>query len=110
MKRNVIIVLLFALIAVGFVCNWHITHNDHTVTVTVTDKERIHDEYGGYYLIYTDNDVYKISDMWLRGVFNGSNMYSGLHKDSSYVLTVVGVRYPLLSSYEQIVKYRSVKK
>jgi len=74
------------------------------VTATVVDKARITVEDRGYYLIYTDEKVYKNKDCFVCWKFNSSNIYGELRKGETYQLKVYGFRFPIFSLYPNIWK------
>lgn len=75
------------------------------VVVKIEDKERIVEREGNsYYLVFTDQGVYKLEDDLFFGNFNSSDWYGKLKRDSTYTITTVGWRVGLLSSYPNIVK------
>jgi hypothetical protein len=65
-------------------------------------------------LVYTKdtNDkiyVYEITDAWLAGRFNSSNVYAGIEVGKTYNFTVGGSRKEFLSWYPNIYEYEIVK-
>lgn len=80
-----------------------------TVTVTVTDKERINSGESSYYLVFTDGEVFKNKDSLLYFKFNSSDIYGRLEPGNTYELTVYWFRVPFLSMYRNIVDYKLVE-
>jgi len=84
--------------------------NKETVTVKVTDKERIVEMIDGtsnsYYLIYTDKGTYKLEDDLFYGNFRSSDWYGQIKRDSSYTFDLVGYRIGFISSYQKIIKFK----
>lgn len=77
--------------------------------VRVTDKERINErDSNGYYLVYTDDEVFQNADTWLEGKFSSSDLQGSLHVDRCYALWVYGWRIPFLSAYRNIVSAEEV--
>lgn len=79
-----------------------------TVTAKVTDKERINQQDTGYYLVYTDREVFRNSDAWIEGKFNSSDVQGALRTDRCYRFEVYGWRVPMFSFYRNIVDYTPV--
>jgi len=70
-----------------------------TVTVTVTEKERV----DGTYLVFTDLETLKNEDDLLFFKFNSSDLYGSLKEGQTYDFRVAGWRVPLLSWYRNVV-------
>ena len=89
--------------------------NDHTVTVTVTDKERIVQNNDSRYLIYTTMEdtgetlVLENTDNLLRLKFNSSDLYAELEEGKTYDVTVVGIRVGIFSWYENILEVEEIQ-
>lgn len=106
MKKMIGTILLLAVVVAGCV---KLNYNDTTYTVTVTDKERIHNNNSSKYLVFTtdkagDTLVFENVDTIFRGKFNSSNIQGQLKVGEKYNITVVGYRVPLLSMYQNIIK------
>lgn len=104
------IIFIIGVVIVGSVVALASTSfNDHTYTITVSDKERVYDKSTSKYLIYTKtNDsnerVFEDTDNLLRFKFNSSDIYAQLEKGKIYKVDVVGYRLPFISWYENIIK------
>lgn len=93
--------------------------NDHTYTVTITDKERVttqlaKDSIDSKYLIYGEDEngktyVFEDTDTLFRGKFNSSDVYGALKKGETYELTVIGFRVHIFNWYENIIDFKAVK-
>lgn len=93
--------------------------NDHTYTVTITDKERVttqvaEDQTDSKYLIYGEDKngktyVFEDTDTLFRGKFNSSDVYGALKEGKTYELTVIGFRVHILNWYENIIDFKVVK-
>ena len=75
-----------------------------TVTITVTDKERVVKSESSYYLVYTDDEVFKNVDDLMWGKYSSSDLQGKLRLDTTYKVTVDGWRVPFLSMYRNIIK------
>lgn len=93
--------------------------NDHTYTVTITDKERVTTQVAegqtdSKYLIYGEDEngktyVFEDTDTLFRGKFNSSDVYGALKEGETYELTVIGFRVHILNWYENIIDFKVVK-
>jgi len=83
-----------------------------TVKDTVIGKERVtkytNGQQDSYYVVYGQNSTYQITDSWLKGRFNSSDIYGHIQKDTTYEFHVIGKRVPILSHYQNIIDYREV--
>ena len=106
-KVTIIAVVLLVIVAVGI--EVAMSFNDHTYTITITDKERVNVENDSKYLVFgkTANGeiiVLENTDTFIRGKFNSSNIYGQIEIGQTYTFTVIGFRFPLFSTYENIIK------
>ena len=114
MKGYIALILIIVIGFIGVVgISIYSSFNDHTCTIEVTDKERVHDGDSSKYLIYGRSDdgdvlVFENTDCLLRGKFNSSNVYAGIEVGTIYEMTVVGWRIPIFSSYENIIKFKEI--
>ena len=102
-KQYILIGVLFIiilLVALCFTAAWY--HTIDSFEATVNGKER-HE--GGYYLIYTDKGVLRISNWWGEDGFNSSDTYSNLVEGQTYDFTTYGYRIGILSQYPMIDTY-----
>lgn len=93
--------------------------NDHTYTVTITDKERVTTQVAegqtdSKYLIYGEDKngktyVFEDTDTLFRGKFNSSDVYGALKEGETYELTVIGFRIHIFNWYENIIDFKVVK-
>lgn len=109
-------VAAFLLLVIGFL--YLFEYKPTTYTVTVTDKERVTqksgDEYTSKYLIFCDGEngeslVFENTDTVFHFKFNSSNIYEQLKEGKQYEITVVGVRIPFLSTYQNIIKIKEIE-
>lgn len=73
-----------------------------TETFVVNEKERITTRDSGYYLVFTDGEVFENADSLLFMKFGSSDLYSKLKKGETYTVRVAGWRVPFLSMYRNI--------
>lgn len=116
MRKKIVfaLVALLALIAcIGSIILFNF--NDQTVTVTVTDKERIVQNNDSRYLIYTTMEdteetlVLENTDNLLRWKFDSSDLYAELEEGKTYDVTVVGIRLGIFSWYENIIRIKEIQ-
>lgn len=107
---QIFIFLIVGVVIIGSVVALASTSfNDHTYTITVSDKERVYYKSTSKYIIYTktnnsDERVFEDTDNLLRFKFNSSDIYAQLEKGKTYKVDVVGYRIPFVSWYENIIK------
>lgn len=103
--------VLVVVALLGLFCVWpawfHAERN--TVDVVVQEKERVHSEGGGYYLIFTDKGPYKCTDSLWEGIWDSSDTYNDIHIGEHYRFHVYGFRIPLLSEYETIYAFEKLE-
>jgi hypothetical protein len=109
MKKIIIGVVLVAILGgIGYTLSGY--GNKETITVKVTDKERIvtisEGTSSSYYLIYSDQGTYKLDDNLFYGNFRSSDWYGKIKKDSTYTFDLIGYRIGFISSYPEIVSYK----
>ena len=93
--------------------------NDHTYTVTITDKERVTTQVAegqtdSKYLIYGEDEngktyVFEDTDTLFRWIFNSSDVFGALKEGETYELTVIGFRVHIFNWYENIIDFKAVK-
>lgn len=102
---NKFFLLIIAVIAISITSHFVIfSAFSEDVTATIKDKTRIVESNDSYYLIFTDEAVYKNADSILCMKFNSSNVYSDLEIGETYDMKVYGLRIPILSMYKNICK------
>lgn len=97
----IIIVLVVALCGWGFYTTQLKTS---TVKFTVASKERIAEDSGGKYLVFsTDDEAFQVTDNILFGKTDSSNRYAALDEGATYECEAVGVRFSLFSMYKNLI-------
>jgi len=76
-----------------------------TEVIVVTDKMVKNDRY----LIYASDNVYEITDSWLMGRFDSSDLYGKIEVGKTYKVKVGGKRDHFLSAYPCIHEVEEVK-
>jgi hypothetical protein len=119
-KELLVIFIIFGvLIAVLIAFGLYLSFNDHEYTITVTDKDRIvesnDNEVNSKYIVWgktPDGEalVFENTDNVFRLKFNSSNVQGELEIGETYKITVVGIRVPFLSWYENIIKLERIAK
>lgn len=87
--------------------------NFRTEIAAVTDKGVKRKDDTDKYLIYAidtegDIQVYEITDSWVAGRFNSSDVYAGIEIGKTYEFTVAGDRNELMSWYPNIYEYEEI--
>ncbi|AND83877.1 DUF1523 family protein [Clostridium tyrobutyricum] len=91
----------------------HFFRNTYTVIISSKQIEK-KSKNKTIYLIYTQMDngtvkVFKNINSFPELKFNSQDIYGGLRINRKYKIRAYGLRIPLLSSYENIVKVQAVK-
>lgn len=91
----------------------HFFRNTYTVIISSKQIEK-NSKSKAMYLIYTQMDdgtvrVFKNINSLPELKFNSQDIYGGLRINRKYKIRAYGLRIPLLSSYENIVKVQAVK-
>jgi hypothetical protein len=75
-----------------------------TVSVTITDKERVTNGTDSRYLIFTDKEVFENTDSTWFWKFNSSDLYGRIPVNATCELTVAGHRVKFMSWYRNILE------
>ena len=82
--------------------------SSETVTITVTDKDRIVDpkrkSTSSKYLVFTEGEVFENTDDLFLWKFNSSDIQGRLKVGETYSVEVIGWRVQFLSRYRNVVK------
>lgn len=113
-RRIILVIACILCVITAIVFTICLSFNDHTYTVTVTDKERVNNDDGSKYLIFGEKEngevlVVENVDSMLRGKFNSSDVYGQIKIGNKYEITVVGVRVPFFSMYENVIAFKLVE-
>ena len=112
----VIMIAVILVLSIGYEAIF--SFNDTEYTITVTDKERIHEGSGdtssSKYSVFGDDEngnslVFENTDCFIRGKWNSSNIQGQLKEGNTYKVTVVGYRVSFFSMYQNIIKIEEVK-
>lgn len=115
--RITMVVIIVLLIVLSIFTSLYSSFNDTTYEVTITDKERITQPCNGKakskYIVYADSTegeslVFENTDKLIRGKFNSSNIQGMLKVGNAYKLTVIGVRIPFFSYYQNIIEVEEI--
>lgn len=107
MKKLLVILTMVVMVSTTFTSCGYM--NEQHITDTVLDKERVHDaQNGSYYLVFCENNTFKISDQMFFGNFNSSDLYGRIRRDSTYKFKVHGYRVGFFSMYPIIENYSLV--
>lgn len=79
--------------------------NKEVIAIEVKDKYIKRDNKSDVYMIVdTDNNTYQISDLFLIGKFNSTDLYNELEIGQAYFIEITGIRNQFLSWYPNINK------
>lgn len=105
-KNKVVLYCILILLGVALIY-WFNFSNETTEVHKVYSIDKVEKTVGDsdgfttelYYMVTTDKGAYKI----VSEGFNASPQYAGIQKDSTYVLTTRGVKFPFLGIYPKII-------
>lgn len=85
-----------------------------TYTVTVTDKDVKNSSSNSKYLVFTklengETKVFSVEDSLFKWRWNSSDVYADIEVDKTYEIEVIGWRIPIISEYENIMKFSETK-
>jgi len=81
--------------------------SEEELLVVVNRVERVSSDDGGSkYLVFTDDEVFEITDSFLYLQFASSSLYGKIRVGESHVVRVAGWRLPVASSYRNIVEVK----
>ena len=102
----VIIILLFGL-GCPTMLGWYKT--EWTEPVKVIDKTTKYYNKGSKYLIFTDKEVFEVTDSFGKWRFNSSDIFGRIQKGKIYKFKVFWKRIRFLSMYRDILDFKEVK-
>ena len=85
--------------------NWDIKEH----TIEVHHAERVNKRDSSYYLVYTEDETYSVTDSFWWWSWDASDRYSILVKKGKFKVTTYGWRWPFFSSYKNIIKAEPVE-
>jgi hypothetical protein len=88
-------------------CLIYFSYNDHTEIATVKRFEYNISQRA--YRVFTEKDgkpykVYQVKDEYLRFIFNSSDIVNQIDENKTYKFTLIGIRIPIFSLYETIIR------
>ena len=100
-----IIIAIPIILLILYVPYWYTFNTKQEINCYVKNKERIVTKSGSSkYLIFCKNKVLENTDSLLYWKWNSSDMYNNLDKGKNYKLAVYGLRIPILSMYQNVIK------
>jgi hypothetical protein len=75
-----------------------------TVTATVTNTDNVCRGTKCQYLVFTDKGTFKNTDNWMAAKFNSSDVQGRLVRGQTYTMRVGGYRFPLFSTYQNVLR------
>lgn len=105
-------IVAVVIVAILAVCGWGFYTTQlktSDVKFTIASKERIAEEGGGKYIVFTtDDEAFQVTDNILFGKTDSSNRYAALDEGATYECTAVGVRFSLFSMYKNLIECEEV--
>lgn len=108
-KITVFFVLIALIVISVITIKIYFKFNDTEIIAKVTDKVAKLDHGESKYLIFTDQGVFENTDTFLRFKFDSSDFYAKIEKEHRYKFTVIGIRFPFLSWYKNIIAVEEIK-
>ena len=110
----IFIIAIVIVLGVGIYRPFNKVSDMRDVTVTVTDKTVKNDGDDGKYLIFTEDKdgniaIFEITDSWIAGRFNSSDVYAAIKVGNTYTFTVGGSRNEFMSWYPNIYEYKLIE-
>lgn len=100
------IVIIFFVIVFGYLFfEPYITEKD--ITISVINKEKFGNQPGKYF-IFTANEVFLNSDNYYHNKSNADKLYLYFRSGADYRVKVVGVYWPFLPRFRNIVSIRAI--
>lgn len=112
-KVTVVVVTALLLFFIGIpLCSSYFATK--TYTVTVTDKDVKNSSSNSKYLVFTklengETKVFSVEDSLFKWRWNSSDVYADIEVDKTYEIEVIGWRIPIISEYENIMKFSETK-
>ncbi len=99
------LILLIVVISIFFIYNIAYAFTSGNETITIKEKWVKYKNQDAKYLVSsTDDQVFQITDTWVRWRFDSSNLYAKLEVNNTYHIKTQGWRFPLLSDYKNILE------
>lgn len=113
MKDGILFILIVIVMVVLIFGDAYLSNCDDRVIThcEVTDKTvKYHDDESKY-LIFTkinneEIQVFEITDSFIQGRWNSSDVYADIEVGKTYSFEVVGKRIPFFSMYPNIIRYK----
>lgn len=100
-----IIIILFVIVFGYIFFEPYLTEDE--ITITVINKERFGNERGKYF-IFTADEVFTNSDNYYHNKSNADKLYPYFRAGADYRVKVVGVYWPFIPRFRNIVNIRSL--
>ena len=112
MKKNFIttfsaLIILVGTLVIVFLPQIIKYENNQTIEITIKDKYVKNGKSGNsskYLVVDTDNNTYEVTDLFLKGKFNSTDIYNILEIGHTYRVEISGSRIRLFSMYPNINK------
>lgn len=107
--EGIALTTLVALAAsIGVVHSVATVNSRESTTITVTDKERVRSGDSDKYLVFAEEGTYEITDSFLAGQFDSSDIYGAIEPGATYAVEHQGWRIPFLSAYPNLIELEEV--
>jgi len=80
-----------------------------SVEFTLVGKERVGDSDSSKYLLFTDDETFENSDIFILAKFESSDIYGQLEKGKTYRAKVCGYRIGFLSMYRNVISIYEIE-
>lgn len=112
MKKNFIttfsaLIILVGTLVIVFLPKIIKYENNQTIEIAIKDKYVKNGKDGNsskYLVVDTDNNTYEVTDLFLKGKFNSTDIYNILEIGHTYRVEISGSRIRLFSMYPNINK------
>lgn len=105
LKSTCIIIVATILSVIGLSAFWNLALTDEK-TIVVNSKEYAHNGDHGQYLVFTDEETYKIEDNFWHGQWRSADLYGKIKEGKTYRIKTSGA---FLSPFETIYEIEEVK-
>ncbi len=99
------VIVLFATLST--VVKYYATHFERVIVVK--DKYMRHRRSASnYHVVDTDDNIYRVVNVWFKGDFDRSDEFVRLRKGATYAVKGFGYRWGLTGSYKQLYEFEEI--
>lgn len=99
----VAITIILVIVSISIVI-FKIIDLSHTFTRIITIKSKLAATHNIYKIYDTNDDVYEIENIWLRGFTKSAQLFGKLEVGKTYTVKCVGYLIPALNRFPHIIK------